>query len=94
MPQGTLKDGTYRDTEFGMFSDITVEVTIEGGSIAAIAQESELETPYVGQAAMEDVLVPAVIQAQDVQVDTVAGATRTSQAFLTAVQKCCEEAAS
>lgn len=94
MPQGTLKDGTYRDTEFGMFSDITVEVTIEGGSIAAIAQESELETPYVGQAAMEDVLIPAVIQAQDVQVDTVAGATRTSQAFLTAVQKCCEEAAS
>ena len=92
MPQGTLKDGTYRDTEFGMFSDITVEVTIEGGSIAAIAQESELETPYVGQAAMEDVLIPAVIQA--VQVDTVAGATRTSQAFLTAVQKCCEEAAS
>lgn len=94
MPEGSLKDGTYTDTQFGMFSDIEVTVTVSGGKISAITQESELETTYVGQAAMEDVLIPAVIDTQDLPVDTVAGATRTSLAFLTAVQKCCEQAVS
>lgn len=95
MPEGELKDGEYTDTQFGMFSDIAVTVTVSGGKIASIDQESELETSYVGVAAMESVLIPAVIEAQSVDdVDTVAGATRTSQGFLTAVAKCCEQAAS
>lgn len=95
MPESELKDGEYTDTQFGMFSDIAVTVTVSGGKIASIAQESELETSYVGVAAMESVLIPAVIEAQSVDdVDTVAGATRTSQGFLTAVAKCCEQAAS
>ena len=41
---------------------------------------------------MEQTLIPAVIEAQTVAIDTVAGATRTSQGFLTAVAKCCEQA--
>lgn len=95
MPEGELKDGEYTDTQFGMFSDIAVTVTVSGGKIASIDQESELETSYVGVAAMESVLIPAVIEAQSVDdVDTVADATRTSQGFLTAVAKCCEQAAS
>ena len=94
MPEGELKDGTYTDTQFGMFSDITVTVTISGGKITEITQENELETSYVGVAAMENTLIPAVIEAQTPAVDTVAGATRTSDAFRTAVQNCCEQAAS
>jgi fumarate reductase flavoprotein subunit len=94
MPEGELKDGTYTDTQFGMFSDITVTVTIQGGKIAEITQENELETAYVGVAAMENTLIPAVIEAQSPAVDTVAGATRTSDAFRTAVQNCCEQAVS
>lgn len=94
MPEGELKDGTYTDTEFGMFSDITVTVTIANGKISEITQENELETTYVGVAAMENTLIPAVIEAQTPAVDTVAGATRTSDAFRTAVQKCCEQAVS
>jgi fumarate reductase flavoprotein subunit len=93
MPAGELKDGVYEDTERGMFGNITVTVTIEGGKIAAIEQTNELETSYVGVPAMEDVLIPAVIEAQDVAVDTVAGATMTSNGFRTAVQACCEQAA-
>ena len=92
MPEGSLKDGTYTDTQFGMFSDIAVTVTVAGGKIAEIKQENELETTYVGQAAMEQTLIPAVIETQTVAIDTVAGATRTSQGFLTAVAKCCEQA--
>lgn len=94
MPEGDLKDGTYTDTQFGMFSDITVTVTIASGKISEISQENELETTYVGQAAMENTLIPAVIEQQTPAVDTVSGATRTSDAFRTAVQNCCEQAAS
>lgn len=94
MPEGALKDGVYTDTQFGMFSDITVTVTVEGGKIAEISQENELETTYVGQAAMENTLIPAVIEQQTPAVDTVSGATRTSDAFRTAVQTCCEQAVS
>lgn len=94
MPEGTLKDGTYSDTEFGMFSDITVTVIVSGGKITDIVQENELETTYVGVAAMENTLIPEVLEKQTPAVDTVAGATRTSDAFRTAVQKCCEQAAS
>ena len=95
MPKGELKDGTYTDTRFGMFSDIVVTVTVSDGSIAEIEQSSELETTYVGQAAMEDVLIPAVMQARSVDgVDVVAGSTRTSTGFLTAVATCCDKAAS
>ena len=94
MPEGELKDGTYTDTEFGMFSDITVTVSVSGGKISEITQENELETTYVGQAAMENTLIPAVLEQQTPAVDTVSGATRTSDAFRTAVQTCCEQAAS
>lgn len=92
MPEGTLKDGEYTDTEFGMFGDIAVTMVVKNGEIAEISQENELETTYVGVAAMENTLIPAVIEAQSPAVDTVSGATRTSDAFRTAVQKCCEQA--
>lgn len=93
MPEGALKDGVYEDTEFGMFGTITVTLTVQDGKIAEITQVNELETGYVGVPAMENMLIPAVIEAQDVAVETVAGATMTSNGFRTAVQKCCEQAA-
>ena len=92
-PEGELADGTYSDTERGMFGNITVNVTISGGQITEITQTNELETAYVGVPAMENTLIPAVIEAQDPNVETVAGATMTSNAFRTAVQKCLEQAA-
>lgn len=92
MPEGTLKDGVYEDTEYGMFGTITVTMTVEGGKIAQISQVNELETGYVGVPAMENVLIPAVIEAQSPAVDTVAGATMTSNGFRNAVQACCEQA--
>ena len=89
----TLNDGTYTATSRGMFGDITVTVTISGGKIAEITQTNELETSYIGVEAMEQVLIPAVLEAQDVNVDTVAGATQSSNGFRTAVESCLKEAA-
>ena len=77
-----------------MFSDIAVTMTVSGGKITDIKQENELETTYVGQAAMEQTLIPAVIKAQTVDIDTVSGATRTSLGFLNAVANCCQQAVS
>ncbi len=92
-PEGAWADGSYTDTERGMFGDITVSVTIQGGKVTAITQTNELETTYVGVPAMEDELIPAVINAQTSDVATVAGATMTSNGFRSAVQACLEQAA-
>lgn len=92
-PEGVLADGTYTDVERGMFGSITVTLTVEGGKIAAVKQENELETTYVGVPAMEDVLIPAVIEQQTSDVDTVVGATMTSNGFRAAVQACLQQAA-
>ncbi|NLG98907.1 MAG: FAD-binding protein [Chloroflexi bacterium] len=88
-----LNDGTYTATSRGMFGNITVTVKIQGGKIAEITQTNELETSYIGVEAMEKVLIPAVIDAQDVNVDTVAGATASSNGFRNAVEACLLEAA-
>ena len=69
-----------------------LEVSVEGGKIASICQTNELETTYVGVPAMEDVLIPAVVDGQTLDVDVVGGATRTSIGFLNAVQACLEQA--
>jgi fumarate reductase flavoprotein subunit len=88
-----LKDGTYTATATGMFGNITVTVTISGGKIAEVTQTNELETSYIGVEAMEKTLIPAVLDAQDVNVDTVAGATATSNGFRNAVEASLLEAA-
>jgi fumarate reductase flavoprotein subunit len=81
----TLKDGTYVSKPyFGMFSDITATVTISDGKIAKITQENELETPYVGVYAIDDIIAE-VIETQSVNVDTVAGATSSSNAIRAAI---------
>jgi fumarate reductase flavoprotein subunit len=94
MPTG-LKDGTYTSEPIpGMFGTVTATVTVSSGKITEITQENELETSYVGVTAMNDVLIPAIIEAQDVHVDTVAGATSSSNVLRNAVLDALEQAAS
>jgi fumarate reductase flavoprotein subunit len=88
----TLKDGAYTsEPYFGMFSDITATVTVAGGKITEITEDDELETPYVGKYAIEDIIAE-VIGTQNVNVDTVAGATSTSNAFRSAISDCLMQA--
>lgn len=91
-PTAPMNDGTYEATAYGMFGTITVTMTVEGGQITAISQVNELETGYVGVPAMEETLIPAAIAAQGPAIDTVAGATATSNGFRNAIADCCEQA--
>lgn len=89
----SLKDGVYTssDSYFGMFGGVTATVTVEGGKIAAVEGQHEMETPYVGGYAIRD-LAKAIVEANNVNVDTVAGATATSCAFRSAVEDALSQA--
>jgi fumarate reductase flavoprotein subunit len=90
----SLKDGTFvSEPKQGMFSTITATVTVSGGKIAAITEENELETPYIGQYAIDDTIA-AILEKQDVNVDTVAGATTSSNAIRSAVEDALKQSAS
>lgn len=92
MPE-SLNDGTYTsEPAQGMFGTITATVTIKDGKIAEITEENEMETPYVGQYAMDDMIVEMVAQ-NTVQVDGVAGATSSSNGLRSAVEDCLKQAA-
>lgn len=87
-----LKDGTYTSTAAGMFGDITATVTVSGGKMSSITQENELETSYIGVIAMDETLIPAMIDQQVVGVDTVSGATASSNGLRNAVLDCLKQA--
>lgn len=72
-------------TAQGFGGDVTVTVTLdENGAIADIAVETPNETEGIGVAAAPQV-AEAIVNAQSVNVDTVSGATLTSNAVIEAV---------
>ena len=86
-----MKDGVYTATTFGRNANITVEVTIDGGKIAQVEVTDQNETESI--AAVPLARIPAaVVEYQSLAVDTVAGATRTSSALLTAIADCVSQA--
>lgn len=88
-----LKDGIWTsEPAFGMFGTITATVTVQDGKIASIAQENECETDYLGVVAMEQE-AQLIIDAQDVHVDTVGGATMSCNGLRAAVLDACQQAA-
>jgi fumarate reductase flavoprotein subunit len=90
----SLNDGTFvSEPHQGMFGTVTATVTVSGGKITEITEENELETPYIGQYAINDIIAE-IIEKQDVNVDTVAGATSSSTAIRSAVEDCLQQAAS
>lgn len=90
----SLSDGTFvSEPKQGMFGSIVATVDIKDGKIVSITEENEMETSYIGVTAMNDVLIPAIIDAQDVHVDTVSGATASSNGLRNAVLDALEQAA-
>jgi uncharacterized protein with FMN-binding domain len=79
------KDGAYSGKAEGVHGDIELSVEISGGKIAKINVVSEAETSGVSELAFEQV-PSAIIEKQTAQVDTVAGATVSSKAIITAVE--------
>lgn len=80
-----LADGEYIGVgEGGMGGTITVKVTMDGDTIAAIEVLEHMETQGICEKALETI-PNMVIEQQSVEVDTVSGATLTSKALINAI---------
>ncbi len=77
---------TYNTTGTGKNGDVHVSVTIEAGKIVSVVVGSHQETPGICEPAIEK-LPAQIIAAQSVNVDAVTGATMTSDAIKSAVEK-------
>lgn len=82
--QATVEKLTGEADGFG--GPVSVELTVTDGTITAAAITGEMETPEVGQAAFEE-LQNQIVAANGSEIDGVSGATITTAAVKTAVQK-------
>ena len=85
------KDGTYTSTQKGNNGDVTVEVKIEGGKITSVTTPEQAETAGLGDVAMEKVCA-AIVEANSAEVDTVSGATNSSNAVIKGGTECLDQA--
>ena len=86
-----LADGTYTAAANGNNGPVTVEVTIAKAAIESVKVVEHTETPGISDPAFETV-PGAIVEHQSIGIDTVAGATMTSNAILTAVADCIKQA--
>ena len=86
-----LADNEYLGTAAGLGGDLTVKVTYSDGTIQAVEVVSENETPEIGGAALPT-LIDEVVSTGSTEVDSVAGASITSRAFLAAVDEAIAQA--
>ena len=89
-PVYETEEGQYVGTGDGM-SVVNVRVTMDGDAISEIEVLDSFETPRIGSLAIEQVPA-AIIDAQSTEVDVVAGATRTSQGIIAAVNEALAQA--
>lgn len=81
---GPFIDGTYTGTASGYRGETSVEVTVENGYITGISIVSTGDDAEFFNQAKTGV-IPAIISAQSVSVDTVTGATFSSRGIIDAV---------
>lgn len=79
-----LAEGEYIGVGTGMGGDVKVKVTMNGDVITGVEILSHHETPSISDAAIEQIPA-AIVAANSVEVDAVAGATVTSDAIIQAV---------
>ena len=79
------KDGTYEGLGEGHNGPIKVKVTVAGEKITAIEVLEQMETEVIYKAA-EQPVIQAMIEANSVAVDTITGATKSSEGIMEAVQ--------
>jgi len=89
--EGKYTAGTVSQTVAAHNGDITVDVTFSDDAITEIVVIASEETEGLGDTAMEEVAA-AIIEAQSTEVDTVAGATVSSEALIEAVNAAIAEA--
>lgn len=81
--QNAIENGTYQGVGEGKGGDISIEVTIEDDVITAINVLEQNETEGLDQAI--DTLTAEILRTNSLDVDTVAGASVTSNGFIEAV---------
>ena len=86
-----LEDGTYTGIGDGYGGEIEVEVTVEGGEIVSVDILDHSESEGTADPAIDEV-PEQVVEAQDYNVDTVSGATRSSEGIMEAVENALADA--
>lgn len=85
-------DGTYTGSAEGYGGDIEVEVTVEDDVISEIEVLSHSETEDIGGDAMDQIIDEAIGQEDTADIDSISGATVTSDAFKAAIEEALAEA--
>ena len=88
---GIYQAGTYTATADGNNGPLTVQVTFSTSAIEQVEVTEQSETESIASEALESIPA-AIVEAQSTEVDTVSGATVTSNAILSAVNDCIEQA--
>ena len=83
-PAAKYADGVYTGSGSGFRGDISAQVTVEGGRITDVTILSSRDDSDFFQRA-ESGVIPAILQAQSVNVSAVSGATYSSRGILEAV---------
>ena len=83
--------GSYEAAMFGHNGDVKIAVTFTGDAIENIEIKEHAETAGIGDVAML-ALAEKIVKNQTLGLDTVAGATISSTAFLAAVEDCVKQA--
>jgi urocanate reductase len=90
-PSLAFTPGTYTQEVSGMHGPISIEVTVDETSIVEAKVTSTMETPGIGDYAGEQI-TSQIVEFQSLDVDSLTGATITSNAVKKAVAACLEEA--
>ncbi|AWI05594.1 4Fe-4S binding protein [Clostridium drakei] len=91
LTNGQYKDGTYTGVGHGFRPDLKVSVTISGGKISNIEIISHNESRGYYEQPF-DTVPKEIIQSQSTNVDTVSGATRSSNGIISAVEDALSQA--
>lgn len=87
---GTYKDGMYTGTGKGYKGTVTAKITISGGKIKTIDVSGSDDAAYFGKA--KNGIVNKIISGQTTNVDTVSGATYSSNGIISAVRNALKKA--
>jgi uncharacterized protein with FMN-binding domain len=87
---GNYIDGVYTGTGVGYGGELTVEVTVENGNITRVEVLDNNETPvFLDQISS---MVTDILSTQSADVDTVSGATASSNAIIESVKEALKDA--
>ena len=86
-----VADGTYTASAEGKDGPVVVETTFEGGKIVSVVVTKQNETPEIAGLPLEQIPA-AIVEANAYNVDSVTGATVTSDAIKNAVAAAIEQA--